>query len=249
MADFAVMMLMESHCIGIFEAAWMNGRNVVRDRQSLCGTLSMIGKELPLVYIITVNGSDDAEDFVIDEMLLCNLPAVAIFSRGGKVEHKSEVDSDGNVNKNLFLSEYNRIRDCFPSRLNTESSPSSKSEISNLATPVTRAFLLENIVSLIFSNMKTQNKIRTKGADLDIHHTDRVASDVLTLYLSGDKSSVGKSSLCLAILGSLIRLGVDPSAIAYIKVIYEHTLPTYYAAADISLSLIAVSLMISLLYT
>ena len=42
--------------------------------------------------------------------------------------------------------------------------------------------------------------------------------ETLTLFVSGDKSSVGKSSICLAILASLVRLGADPSTIAYIKV-------------------------------
>ena len=37
------------------------------------------------------------------------------------------------------------------------------------------------------------------------------------LFLSGDRSSVGKSSMCLAILVSLLRKGVPPSALAYIK--------------------------------
>ena len=67
--------------------------------------MSIIGEELPLVYIITVNGSDDAEDFVVDEMLIRNLPAVAIFSYGGKVQHKSEINSDGNVIKLTGIAE------------------------------------------------------------------------------------------------------------------------------------------------
>jgi dethiobiotin synthetase len=37
------------------------------------------------------------------------------------------------------------------------------------------------------------------------------------LFVSGDRSSVGKSSTCLALLGALIRQGVPPSSLAYIK--------------------------------
>lgn len=37
------------------------------------------------------------------------------------------------------------------------------------------------------------------------------------LFVAGDKSSVGKSTTCLCILSSLIRLGVSPGLIAYIK--------------------------------
>lgn len=37
------------------------------------------------------------------------------------------------------------------------------------------------------------------------------------VFISGDRSSVGKSSICLAILISLIKLGMPPHALAYIK--------------------------------
>ena len=56
--------------VPISMAAWVSERKAVTDRQSIRGTLSIIGKELPLIYIITVDGSDDAEDFVVDEIEL-----------------------------------------------------------------------------------------------------------------------------------------------------------------------------------
>jgi len=37
------------------------------------------------------------------------------------------------------------------------------------------------------------------------------------VFISGDKSSVGKSTTCLCLLSSLVRLGVSPASIAYIK--------------------------------
>mmetsp|Transcript_10132 Transcript_10132/g.16643 ORF Transcript_10132/g.16643 Transcript_10132/m.16643 type:complete len:526 (-) Transcript_10132:274-1851(-) len=37
------------------------------------------------------------------------------------------------------------------------------------------------------------------------------------LFVSGDRSSVGKSSVCLALLVSLVKQGIPPSALAYIK--------------------------------
>jgi len=38
------------------------------------------------------------------------------------------------------------------------------------------------------------------------------------LFVSGDRSSVGKSTMCLGILGALIKAGVyQPSELAYIK--------------------------------
>lgn len=37
------------------------------------------------------------------------------------------------------------------------------------------------------------------------------------LFVSGDRSSVGKSTFCLYLLASLIRMGVHPTELAYIK--------------------------------
>jgi hypothetical protein len=37
------------------------------------------------------------------------------------------------------------------------------------------------------------------------------------LFISGDRSSVGKTTFCLYLLASLIHMGVDPSEVAYIK--------------------------------
>lgn len=49
----------------------------------------------------------------------------------------------------------------------------------------------------------------------------REASDsqqeAIRIFVSGDKSSVGKSSVCLGLLGSLVSMGYDPSSLAYIK--------------------------------
>lgn len=44
-----------------------------------------------------------------------------------------------------------------------------------------------------------------------------ISTGIGSLFLSGDRSSVGKSSMCLAILVSLLKKGVPPSALAYIK--------------------------------
>jgi hypothetical protein len=38
-----------------------------------------------------------------------------------------------------------------------------------------------------------------------------------TLFIAGDKSSVGKSSICLAILSTLLQLGFESQKLAYIK--------------------------------
>lgn len=41
--------------------------------------------------------------------------------------------------------------------------------------------------------------------------------DAMRIFVAGDRSSVGKSSVCLGILGSLVAMGYAPSSIAYIK--------------------------------
>lgn len=43
------------------------------------------------------------------------------------------------------------------------------------------------------------------------------AGEPLNLFIAGDRSKVGKSSVCLALLGSLLRLGFAPGDLAYIK--------------------------------
>ena len=42
-------------------------------------------------------------------------------------------------------------------------------------------------------------------------------SDATLIFVGGDRSQVGKSSVCLALLGALLRLGYAPSELAYIK--------------------------------
>ena len=42
-------------------------------------------------------------------------------------------------------------------------------------------------------------------------------SNTSYLFIAGDRSQVGKSSICLGILGTLVKNGVNPSLLAYIK--------------------------------
>ena len=43
------------------------------------------------------------------------------------------------------------------------------------------------------------------------------SSDALRIFIAGDRSSVGKSSICLGIMGSLMSSGYSPDTLAYIK--------------------------------
>lgn len=51
---------------------------------------------------------------------------------------------------------------------------------------------------------------------LEIHYMDS-SSDALRIFIAGDRSSVGKSSICLGIMGSLLAKGYLPDTLAYIK--------------------------------
>lgn len=56
--------------------------------------------------------------------------------------------------------------------------------------------------------------------------TDEVGSEVddiscdepaIRIFIAGDRSQVGKSSVCLGLIGSLLKMGYPPSSLAYIK--------------------------------
>ena len=244
--DFKVIIMMESYSIGIFEAVWMNQKRLEQDANSIFGAVASTCGDLPVLYHVIVNGSDDAEDFVVDKMLLSDLPAVAIFSRGGKVQFRAALDSSGAFDHQLFTSELRRVKNMTlyipDTNLDTEMSLSLPVD-SSIISP----FELKSIVSSIFGSVRngddltnsetskydsssnsrqgsscTHSAVSSSNYSLEMH-TDKdsfrgVGTDPMVLFLSGDKSSVGKSSTCLAILASLKRVGVSPSAIAYIKV-------------------------------
>jgi len=54
-------------------------------------------------------------------------------------------------------------------------------------------------------------------SDLDLRVKPEACNQAVRIFVAGDRSSVGKSSMCLGILGNLLRLGYDPSSLAYIK--------------------------------
>jgi hypothetical protein len=70
------------------------------------------------------------------------------------------------------------------------------------------------------------------------HTAASTAHQPLMLFLSGDRSSVGKSSTCLSLLAALVGLGVDPALLAYIKPVTqceaEQPVSVYCEAAGIA---------------
>lgn len=247
MADFAVIKAMEGHSVGIFEAAWISDRKVARDRSAIFGAMLSIAEELPILYHITVNGSDDAEDFVIDQMHLSDLPAIAVFSYGGKIEYKARLNTSGVLDCDLFSAELRRVKETnnTSSNSNTNGRARSSSIMSTSSdggdameqlNPISWPASIDTVISLLFGSatdgmdsprrnigmidggIYSDSYSTSSGSATTLSIKSHKGPKPLTLFLSGDKSSVGKSSSCLAILASLIRLGVDPSLIAYIKV-------------------------------
>jgi dethiobiotin synthetase len=57
----------------------------------------------------------------------------------------------------------------------------------------------------------------SKIGDIDIGSDSDSGSSALRIFVAGDRSSVGKSSVCLGILGNLLNSGYSASELAYIK--------------------------------
>lgn len=82
-------------------------------------------------------------------------------------------------------------------------------------------------IRLLFEGKHTQSSrrvsraVRTAVDSLaDKHHIavdPGYARGALRIFVAGDRSSVGKSSVCLGVIGSLLRSGYSPDSLAYIK--------------------------------
>jgi hypothetical protein len=248
MSDFRIIASMEVTTIAYFEASWMSKRRTSHSRKSILDALADFDGVSPVLFHITVYGSDDAEDFVINKLSSKTLPAVAIFSIGFRIECIGNIDSSGALNDPSFQWNLRRVVELRPTRqtesvtsraLHSDASLTESSAIDSdeLLGPSQR-LNLDTIISLVFntpdkrrttdnvyvSSDEQVSKIESISIVEDMpqnySQTMSVKSDLktFTLFISGDKSSVGKSSICLAILASLVRLGADPSTIAYIKV-------------------------------
>ena len=62
-----------------------------------------------------------------------------------------------------------------------------------------------------------QEKIEDLEMKYGLKSYDDCSKNALRIFIAGDRSSVGKSSICLGILGSLIASGYSPDDLAYIK--------------------------------
>ena len=67
----------------------------------------------------------------------------------------------------------------------------------------------------VLGKLKTTMNRLVDGFNLDAD--SRGKGEALRIFIAGDRSSVGKSSVCLGIIGSLLKSGYSPSSLAYIK--------------------------------
>lgn len=214
--DFRVITKIDKYSVCIFEAAWKRESSFTSVRQSILESLISVDLDSAFLHHITVRGGDNAENFVVDNLFVKNLPAVAIFSSGGVLEHVSEIHTDGTFDIATLIAEFSRV-----ALSNTSIRSNIKVyEFQDKNIDTSRQISLTSLISLIFENDQYHKANITDSITTTPKLTDQVNQDsptTLTLFLSGDRSSVGKSSICLALLGSLIRLGVNPNCMAYIK--------------------------------
>jgi AAA domain len=75
--------------------------------------------------------------------------------------------------------------------------------------------LLNSLDSLFMAASRTMEQLE-HGLDLPIDESSPACHTATRIFVAGDRSSVGKSSVCLGMLGSLLEQ-YDPSRLAYIK--------------------------------
>jgi dethiobiotin synthetase len=61
------------------------------------------------------------------------------------------------------------------------------------------------------------DEIRAFGLSATLTSAPRSFPEPLRIFVSGDRMSVGKTSVCLGILGNLVQMGYSPQKLAYIK--------------------------------
>jgi dethiobiotin synthetase len=81
-----------------------------------------------------------------------------------------------------------------------------------LQNPLFDTVPISKAVNRTLEGLLEQSKI-----DIGILSADDSGSSALRIFVAGDRSSVGKSSVCLGILGSLLNSGYSASDLAYIK--------------------------------
>ena len=143
-----------------------------------------------------------AEDHILNELKLSDLPELVIYSRYPLGNTHSKTISDITDMYSIYTARLVNILQDTVSFLSFLTAAQQYAKLlagnvfDSISDPLTNQ---SRIIHTLFNNQK----LGTVNLGL--------------LFVSGDKSSVGKSSTCLGLLASLVNLGVPPSSLAYIK--------------------------------
>jgi hypothetical protein len=220
--DFCNVVRLNTLSVVIFEAMWMGARG--KQKIDNC-TKSLLSIELKVIYNVAVEGCDDAEDYVINELSVGALPAIAVYSLGGKVEQILFLkDEDYSIRAEDLLS-IKSHSDRLSSIIRGGILSMRESLGHQLADNVINVSFIVAVCHCLFgvkitplSSQDAPLTVSSLSVDDDVEaQTDSSKQPPFTLFLSGDRSSVGKTTTCLSTISSLIRLGVSPKYIAYIK--------------------------------
>lgn len=158
------------------------------------------GDDLVPTYKLQVDVSPDLTDFCVDVLLCPETLPVMAAVEGGAVDF---------VN---LLGEH-------------ISTVSSSKNISQEATaPRQEQHPRDQEMPPIMSTTPAKQKLSNNL------HVDGASSAAIRLFVAGDKSQVGKSSVCMGLLGSFLKLGYPPNKLAYIKPATQCEAPQLVAA-------------------
>jgi hypothetical protein len=76
---------------------------------------------------------------------------------------------------------------------------------------------MENVIASFKLEPQYEDTPRSNKRSRDMSHTASKDTEQIRIFVAGDRSQVGKSSICLGLLGTLLQMNFPPSSLAYIK--------------------------------
>lgn len=174
------------------------------------------------VATVQVDRDEESEDTAIDSLgAPGNLPALALVS-SGDIHRRSGNGSSAERNSGGIV-QYVAIEPAFLSSLLRPNSVvgDRRQEHKKVATSSIASALAE-IALALRSNGRLNGSASQDGSapmEMEISSLPNISGDgpALRIFVGGDRSQVGKSSVCLGLLGTLLEMGYPPSSVAYIK--------------------------------
>jgi len=142
-----------------------------------------------IIFKVIVSSGTDVEDYCISHLRIHDLPVIVTYSKGA----------------------INSIIELQPS-LHTNNSDAFFERTVSLTDFI--SYSNESAVDYIHIINELYNHIDFNILQSHNHHN---SCDSMKVFISGDRSNVGKSSICLAILATLLRRGFSANSLAYIK--------------------------------